>query len=71
MASNSPPEQPDDTGFLIVIFVLVILFLGIAPIVVDMYLETKAETAIWRDEKKAWEKRLRELEQKQRKGSEQ
>jgi hypothetical protein len=43
VASNPPPQ--DDTAFLIIIFVLVVLLLGLAPIVFDMYFETKAALA--------------------------
>jgi len=67
MASNSAPQDSDDTAFLIVIFTLVVLLLGLTPVVVDMYLETQVALRELRDEKKNLQKMRREMEQQQRK----
>lgn len=67
MASNPAPQEHDDTAFLIVIFILVVLLLGLAPVVVDMYLETKTALVELKDETKNLKKIRREYEQKQRK----
>jgi hypothetical protein len=67
MASNSAPQDSDDTAFLIVIFTLVVLLLGLTPVVVDMYLETQVALRELRDEKKNLQKMRREMEHQQRK----
>lgn len=67
MASNPAPQDSDDTAFLIVIFTLVVLLLGLTPVVVDMYLETQVALRELRDEKKNLQKMRREMEQQQRK----
>lgn len=67
MASNPAPQDSDDTAFLIIIFCLVVLLLGLAPVVVDMYLETKIAIAELKDEKKNLQKVRREMEQQLRK----
>lgn len=69
MATNSADQEHDDTAFLIVIILLVVLLLGLAPVVVDMYLETKAALAELKDEKKSLQKLRRQMEQQQRKGN--
>lgn len=69
MASNPAPQDNDDTAYLVVIVLLVVLLLGLAPIVVDMYLETKATLAELKDEKKSLQKLRRQMEQQQRKGN--
>lgn len=71
MASSSTPQDSDDTAFLIIIFALVVLLLGLAPVVVDMYLETRIAVAELRDEKKNLQKVRREMEQQLRKDKEQ
>lgn len=71
MASNPTPQDNNDTAFLIVIVILVVLLLGLAPVVVDMYLETKIAVTELRDEKKNLQKMRREMEQQQRKDKEQ
>jgi len=53
----------------VVIVLLVVLLLGLAPIVVDMYLETKTALAELKDEKKSLQKLRRQMEQQQRKGN--
>jgi len=53
---------------LIVIVLLVVLLLGLAPVVVDMYLETKTVLVELKEEKKTLQKMRREFEQQQRKG---
>lgn len=67
MASNPAPQDNDDTAYLVVIVLLVVLLLGLAPIVVDMYLETKAALVELKDEKKSLQKLRRQMEQQQRK----
>lgn len=69
MASNPAPQDNDDTAYLVVIVLLVVLLLGLAPIVVDMYLETKTALAELKDEKKSLQKLRRQMEQQQRKGN--
>lgn len=69
MASNPAPQDNDDTASLVVIVLLVVLLLGLAPIVVDMYLETKTALAELKDEKKSLQKLRRQMEQQQRKGN--
>lgn len=71
MAGNPAPQDNNDTAFLIVIVVLVMLLLGLAPVVVDMYLETKTALIELKDEKKSLQKLRREMEQQQRKDKEQ
>jgi outer membrane lipoprotein-sorting protein len=68
MATNSSDQERDDTAYLIVIVLLVVLLLGLAPIVTDMYLETKTALAELKDEKKSLQRMRREFEQQQRKG---
>lgn len=68
MATNSADQEHDDTAFLIVIILLVVLLLGLAPVVVDMYLETKTALIELKDEKKNLQKIRREMEQQLRKG---
>lgn len=68
MASNPAPQDSDDTAFLIVIMMLVVFLLGLAPVVVDMYMETRTALAELRDEKKSLQRLRREMEQQQRKG---
>lgn len=68
MATNSADQEHDDTAFLVVIILLVVLLLGLAPVVVDMYLETKTALVELKEEKKNLQKIRREWEQQQRKG---
>jgi uncharacterized membrane protein (DUF106 family) len=67
MASNPAPQDSDDTAFLVVIFTLVVLLLGLVPVVVDMYLETQVALRELKDEKKNLQKMRREMQQQQRK----
>jgi hypothetical protein len=68
MATNSSDQERDDTAYLIVIVLLVVLLLGLAPVVVDMYLETKTALTELKDERRNLQKMRREFEQQQRKG---
>ncbi|CAB4153623.1 hypothetical protein UFOVP628_10 [uncultured Caudovirales phage] len=68
MATNSSDQEHDDTAFLVVIILLVVLLLGLTPVVVDMYLETKAALIELKDEKRNLQRMRREFEQQQRKG---
>ncbi len=43
MASNNPPPSQDDTAYLIVIVLLCVVLVGFAPILIDMYFETKMQ----------------------------
>lgn len=67
MASNPSPQDSDDTAFLIIIFTLVVLLLGLAPVVVSMYLDTKSALEQLEDETKHMKRFRREMEQQQRK----
>lgn len=43
MATNNPPPDKDDTVYLIVIVLLCAVLVGFAPILIDMYFETKMQ----------------------------
>ena len=43
MATNNPPPSQDDTVYLIVIVLLCVVLVGFAPILIDMYFETKMQ----------------------------
>ena len=67
MATNSSDQDRDDTAYLIVIVLLVVLLLGLAPVVVDVYLEAKTALAELKEEKKSLQRMRREFEHQQRK----
>lgn len=68
MASNPAPQDNDDTAYLMVIVLLVVLLLGLAPVVVDMYMETKSALVELKEEKKSLQKLIKQMERQQREG---
>ena len=62
MATNTQPQNDDDTAFLIIIALLTIIVLGLGPIVVHMHLKTEAKLAEMEQERKASERLRRDIQ---------
>lgn len=66
MATNNLPTDKDDAAYLIVIVLLCAVLVGFAPILIDMYFETKMEKEQNRIDRKEIQRQRREVDEMKR-----